>query len=96
MNKYPTKKLSEICKIIGWWTPSKSNPQYYNGDILWASVRDMKDEFLEDLEPKFASMKCRGIKPSEKMKPQAFWAMVKKELPPIDGQMDFLPCECSI
>ena len=56
----------------------------------------LKDEFLEELEPKFASMKCRGIKPSEKMKPQAFWAMVKKELPPIDGQMDFLPCECSI
>ena len=56
----------------------------------------LKDEFLEELEPKFARMKCRGIKPSEKMQPQTFWAMVKKELPPIDGQMDFLPCECSI
>jgi restriction endonuclease S subunit len=51
---YPTKKLSEICKIIGWWTPSKSNPQYYIGDILWASVRDMKDEFLEDTELKIS------------------------------------------
>lgn len=56
----------------------------------------LKDTYLEELEPKFKRMKCRGIVPSEKMKPQTFWAMVKKELPAIDGQMDFLPCECGV
>lgn len=56
----------------------------------------LKNEFLEELEPKFAKMKCKGIIPTEKIVPQKFWSMVKKELPPIDGQLDFLPCECSI
>lgn len=56
----------------------------------------LKDTYLEELEPKFRKMRCRGIVPSEKMKPQAFWAKVKKELPPLDGQMDFLPCECAL
>lgn len=56
----------------------------------------LKDTYLEELVPKFSKMKCRGIIPSEKMKPQRFWSEVKKALPAIDGQMSFLPCECSI
>lgn len=55
----------------------------------------LKDTYLEELEPKFKQMRCRGIIPTEKMKPQTFWAMVKKELPP-EGQMSFLPCECAL
>lgn len=55
----------------------------------------LKDTYLEELEPKFKQMRCRGIIPTEKMKPQTFWAMVKKELPP-EGQMTFLPCECAL
>jgi len=55
----------------------------------------LKDTFLEELEPKFARMKCKGIIPSEKMKSQKFWSEVKKALPE-DGQLSFLPCECAI
>lgn len=55
----------------------------------------MKDSFLEDLEPKFQKMKCRGITPSEHRNPQRFWAEVEKALP-LDGQLSFLPCECSL
>jgi hypothetical protein len=55
----------------------------------------IKDIYLEELEPKFKKMKCRGIIPSEKMKPQTFWAEVEKALP-MNGQLSFLPCECSI
>lgn len=42
--RYPTKKLGEVLeKIVGGGTPSKSNPTYWNGDIPWASVKDLKD-----------------------------------------------------
>lgn len=54
----------------------------------------LKDKFLEELEPKFAQMKCQGILPSEKINPQRFWAKVEKELQ-IYGQISWLPCECS-
>lgn len=55
----------------------------------------LKDTFLEELEPKFARMRCKGIIPTEKIIPQKFWAMVKKEMPE-DGQLSFLPCECAL
>lgn len=53
----------------------------------------IKDTFLEDLEPKFAIMKCKGIIPTEKIKPQTFWAMVRKEIP---NGGENLPCDCAI
>lgn len=31
-------------KIIGGGTPSKSKPEYWNGKILWCSVKDMQDD----------------------------------------------------
>ena len=37
-------------------------------------------------------MKNRGIIPSEKMKSQTFWAMVRKEL----KEDEVLPCECAV
>lgn len=55
----------------------------------------LKGTFLEELEPRFKKMKCKGIVPSEKMKPQKFWSEVEKALP-IDGQLSFLPCECAL
>ena len=33
-------KLSEIMEIIGGGTPKTSNPNYWNGDIPWLSVKD--------------------------------------------------------
>ena len=54
----------------------------------------LKDKFLEELEPKFAQMKCQGFVPSEKISPQKFWAKVEKELQLI-GQISWLPCDCS-
>lgn len=53
----------------------------------------IKDIYLEELEPKFKAMKCKGIVPTEKIKPQTFWAMVRKEIPEEDLN---LPCECAI
>ena len=36
-----TFKLGDVCNLIGGGTPSKSNSDYYDGDIPWATVRDM-------------------------------------------------------
>lgn len=35
-------KLGTIIKIVGGGTPSKSDESYWNGNIPWASVKDMK------------------------------------------------------
>ena len=37
-----------LLKIVGGGTPSKSNPNYYSGDIPWMSVKDMNKHVLFD------------------------------------------------
>jgi hypothetical protein len=54
----------------------------------------LKDVYLEDLENQFYEMKVlKGICPDEKTPPATFWARVDSILP---GQLNMLPCECSI
>ena len=49
------KPLGEVCNVVGGGTPSKRNPAFYEGDIPWASVRDMRDEVLSRTEFKISS-----------------------------------------
>jgi type I restriction enzyme S subunit len=44
------KKLGEVCSIVGGGTPSKKNSKFYEGDIPWATVRDMKQEVIHNTE----------------------------------------------
>jgi len=44
------KKLGEVCSIIGGGTPSKKNSKFYDGEIHWATVRDMKQEVIQNTE----------------------------------------------
>lgn len=44
--------LGSIVRIVGGGTPSKSNPDFYKGDIPWATVRDMGHDYLESTELK--------------------------------------------
>lgn len=37
-------KLSEIMEVIGGGTPKTSNPNYWNGDIPWLSVKDFGND----------------------------------------------------
>ncbi|MFA7468925.1 MAG: restriction endonuclease subunit S, partial [Desulfotomaculaceae bacterium] len=39
-------RFGSIFKLIGGGTPSKSNPIYWNGEMPWASVKDIKDTYL--------------------------------------------------
>lgn len=49
---WQTKKIGDVCNIIGGGTPSKANDGLYSGDILWATVRDMKSDVIKDTEYK--------------------------------------------
>jgi len=39
-------ELGAVIKLIGGGTPSKENEQFWNGDIPWASVKDLKSDRL--------------------------------------------------
>ncbi|MBQ1875505.1 MAG: restriction endonuclease subunit S [Selenomonas sp.] len=39
-------RLGGICQFIGGGTPSKKNPAYWQGDIPWASIKDIKGNHL--------------------------------------------------
>jgi hypothetical protein len=41
--EYPTRPLADFAKLISGGTPSKSNPEYWNGDIPWITPKDMGD-----------------------------------------------------
>jgi type I restriction enzyme S subunit len=49
-NHYQIKRLGDICDIVGGGTPSKSNGDFYGGQIPWATVRDMKSDDISDTE----------------------------------------------
>lgn len=38
---YPTKKLGEICEIVGGGTPSTGISTYWEGDIVWVTPKDL-------------------------------------------------------
>jgi type I restriction enzyme S subunit len=40
--------LAEIVEFVGGGTPSKSTPEFYSGEICWATSKDMKGRFLDD------------------------------------------------
>ena len=44
------KPLGDVCHVIGGGTPSKRNPAFYEGDVPWATVRDMRHEILRQTE----------------------------------------------
>lgn len=47
-----TISLGDICEVIGGGAPSKDRSDYYNGDIPWATVRDMRTEVISATEHK--------------------------------------------
>mgnify|MGYP000197155192 CR=1 FL=1 len=49
---WAVSKLGEVCNIVGGGTPTKSNEDFYGGEIPWATVRDMREELLSSTELK--------------------------------------------
>ncbi len=52
MKGWEIKKLGDVCDVIGGGTPSKENSKFYEGNIYWATVRDMKGDLIKDTEHK--------------------------------------------
>lgn len=46
--------LGSIGDIVGGGTPSKSNPEFWNGDIPWVSPKDMKQDYISDAADKIS------------------------------------------
>ncbi len=47
-------KLGNIISLVGGGTPSKDVDAYWNGDIHWASVKDLKSDILISTEDKIS------------------------------------------
>lgn len=45
-----TKPLGEVFDVVGGGTPPKNNASYFNGNIPWATIRDMRSDVLADTE----------------------------------------------
>src|SRR5689334_8067311 len=41
-NRSPSALLSDLVQFVGGGTPSKSKPEYFEGDIPWVTPKDMK------------------------------------------------------
>src|ERR1700722_18038865 len=40
-----TTRLGDLVSILGGGTPSRNRADYYDGDIPWVTVKDLRDEF---------------------------------------------------
>lgn len=50
MPEHPIFELGEVAELVGGGTPSKAQSNFWNGNIPWASVRDLKTRFLSSTE----------------------------------------------
>jgi len=51
---WQVRKLGDVAHFIGGGTPSKQIDSYFSGNILWATVRDMNVDIIEDTEVKIS------------------------------------------
>ncbi|OGE82575.1 MAG: hypothetical protein A2846_00410 [Candidatus Doudnabacteria bacterium RIFCSPHIGHO2_01_FULL_49_9] len=40
-NMWQTKKLGEVCEVVGGGTPKTNVAKYWNGDLFWATPKDL-------------------------------------------------------
>lgn len=45
-----TTKLGDCVKIVGGGTPSRDVARYFDGDIPWATSKDIKQDYLDDAQ----------------------------------------------
>lgn len=63
--------------------------KYGAEDTIGYSI--LKQGYLSDFEAEFAKLKEKALPPTEKTKPQTFWAVARRLIKDDDN----LPCECS-
>ena len=45
-NDWCISSIGEVCQFTGGGTPSKAVKEYWNGDLPWASIKDIKGDYL--------------------------------------------------
>jgi type I restriction enzyme, S subunit len=64
---WKTKSLKECGTWRSGGTPSKSKPEYWNGEIPWISAKSLKDFFVEDSEDRITEL---GLKNGTRLVPK--------------------------
>ncbi|MGH3795058.1 MAG: restriction endonuclease subunit S [Pseudonocardiaceae bacterium] len=47
MSGWVTARLGDIVSIVGGGTPTRTNPDYYGGEIPWVTPKDMKSNYID-------------------------------------------------
>ena len=54
--KWDLVKLDEVAEIISGGTPDTQNPNFWDGDICWATLVDTKSKYLYDTSKKISQL----------------------------------------
>jgi type I restriction enzyme S subunit len=57
---WETKKLGDVCQVVGGGTPPKDREDFYRGNIPWATVRDMRQEIISETEFKITEQAVKS------------------------------------
>lgn len=55
-----TVLLGDVCKFVGGGTPSRAQPEYFQGDIPWATVKDFKTFLISDTKEHISEVAIAG------------------------------------
>ena len=61
---WPTKKLGEVCEVVGGGTPSTTVSEYWNGGIVWITPKDLGKLDSFDILGSFKKITKAGLKNS--------------------------------
>lgn len=56
ISKWTLTKLSEVSEIQSGGTPDSNNPEYWDGDIYWATLVDTKTKYLYSTKRKISNL----------------------------------------
>ena len=54
-SKYNTNYLGSVCEILIGGTPSRANSDYFQGDNLWVSIKEMNGQVITDTKEKITN-----------------------------------------
>jgi len=57
-------KLGEICELIGGGTPSRNNPEYFNGNIIWLTPTEISKNKIIEVNDSREKITDLGLKKS--------------------------------
>jgi len=57
-------KLDDICELIGGGTPSRQNPEYFNGNILWLTPTEIPKNKIIKIDDSQEKITELGLKKS--------------------------------